>query len=212
MDESGEASALPLSYYISSFKRHPIFSDEAHQRGFLHRLDVPSSGLILVASTYEAYYDLQFQLSLGMITRDYTSLCHGWFAGDRDVRASVAWSDSGVQQDTPSVVSQSSAARSNARSHVKLLGHLRHLGHLGHSVRSTGSTGSTGRTRTAIGTAVSLLGIRIATGRKHQIRVHLAHVGHPTVSDGGLLALEDEHSTRQRKTASSNGCTMNLPT
>ena len=182
MDESGEASALPLSYYISSFKRHPIFNDEAHQRGFLHRLDVPSSGLILVASTYEAYYDLQFQLSLGMIIRDYTSLCHGWFAGDRDVRASVAWSDSGVQQDTPSVASR---ARSNARSHVKLLGHLVDLGH-----SATWSTPWTPSTGTAMGSAVSLLGIRIATGRKHQIRVHLAHVGHPTVSDGGLFALE----------------------
>ncbi|CAE8584061.1 unnamed protein product [Polarella glacialis] len=32
--------------------------------------------------------------------------------------------------------------------------------------------------------AFSVLAIRIATGRRHQIRVHTAHVGHPTVCDG----------------------------
>ena len=161
VDESGEASALPLSGYTRSFGRHPIFHDEVHQRGFLHRLDVPSSGLILVASTYEAFYDLQFQLSLGLITRDYTSLCHGCFCGDRDVRASVVWSDFGFHQDTPSQV----ASGVSSRSHIKLL-----------KLFTTTSSRS-----------FSLLGIRIATGRKHQIRVHLAHVGHPTVSDGTLV-------------------------
>jgi len=27
------------------------------------------------------------------------------------------------------------------------------------------------------------LGIRLLTGRKHQIRIHLAHIGHPIVGD-----------------------------
>lgn len=33
---------------------------------------------------------------------------------------------------------------------------------------------------------VSLLGIRIFTGRQHQIRAHCAHVGHPSLTDGLL--------------------------
>jgi len=37
----------------------PVADDVQHHHGFLHRLDVPSSGLILVAKTYSAYYDLQ---------------------------------------------------------------------------------------------------------------------------------------------------------
>lgn len=35
-------------------------------------------------------------------------------------------------------------------------------------------------------TAVSLLAIRIFTGRQHQIRAHLAHVGHPVLTDGAF--------------------------
>ncbi len=184
VDESGEASALPLSRYISSLNfKHPgssILVDESHQRGFLHRLDVPSSGLILVASSYEAYYDLQFQLSLGMITRDYTSLCHGWFSGNRAVRASVTWSDTGFQQDTPSQVKPGS----NAESHIKLLAHV----HTSTQAKNAASNltcldAREGQKQLGAQSAMSLLGIRIATGRKHQIRVHLAYVGHPTVSD-----------------------------
>ena len=58
----------------------PIFDDHEATRGFLHRLDVPSSGwkwfgdvekpitlagLILAASSYAAYYDLRIQLAHG---------------------------------------------------------------------------------------------------------------------------------------------------
>ena len=48
-----------------------------HNCGFLHRLDIPSSGLILLAQTFEAYYDLQLQLALGQLGRQYQALAHG---------------------------------------------------------------------------------------------------------------------------------------
>lgn len=45
--------------------------------GFLHRLDVPNSGLLLLATSYAAYYDLQLQLAAGQLIRDYLVLVHG---------------------------------------------------------------------------------------------------------------------------------------
>ncbi|CAE7202513.1 TBCK [Symbiodinium necroappetens] len=68
-----ENSDLPqLSCFMSAMfcNKLPILHDEEHEHGFLHRLDVPSSGLILAAKSFECYYDLQVQLVTGQILRD----------------------------------------------------------------------------------------------------------------------------------------------
>ena len=46
------------------------------------------------------------------------------------------------------------------------------------------------RTQLALSSACSLLAIRIGTGRRHQIRLHTAHVGHPVVADSQYAAKE----------------------
>ena len=130
----------------------PILMDSKHNFGFLHRLDIPSSGLILAASGYEAFYDLQVQLHAGDINRDYWVLCHGLMANSRDVRVST-WG----RDDRPTC--------SGGRGKVSrsLLSPSHYCDH---------SSG-----------AFSRLEVSILTGRKHQIRSHLAHLGHATVRD-----------------------------
>merc|ERR1712032_368388 len=105
-----------------------------HRHGFLHRLDVPSSGLVLVAKTYEAYYDLQSQLCAGEIARDYIVLCHGFMPPDLcEVNARVSWR--GLQ---PSAAGKQGKP---SRTHVKVMAHASNHG-----------------------AALSLIAIRIATG------------------------------------------------
>ena len=70
-------SGAKLSCYVQSLGQWAIALDSEHAFGFLHRIDVPSSGLVLVAKTYKAYYDLQLQLNVGKLSRDYVVLCHG---------------------------------------------------------------------------------------------------------------------------------------
>ncbi|CAE8683719.1 unnamed protein product, partial [Polarella glacialis] len=139
----------------------PILFDAEHTYGFLHRLDVPSSGLILAAKTYEAYYDLQVQLSAGEVTRDYVVLCHGWarpgIEGLAEINARVSWRNSDL--------SASGGQGKPSRTLLKITAHAAHQAE-----------------------ALSLAAVRIATGRRHQIRSHLSHVGHPTVCDGKYTA------------------------
>jgi len=134
----------------------PIVCDAEHGRGFLHRLDAPCAGLVLVAKTYEAYYDLQFQLVTGEVVRDYLVLSHGAVSPERRViNARVYWTATSNQRST--VEQQGKPALSR----VKVLAHV-----------ARGEA------------AYSLLALRIDTGRRHQIRAHVAHVGHPAVCDG----------------------------
>ncbi|CAE8586890.1 unnamed protein product [Polarella glacialis] len=151
---------LQLSSFLQATlgKRFAITCDEEYQCGFLHRLDLPSSGLILAAKTYEAYYDLKVQLNVGEIARDYVILCHGWMRPSlKDIKAKVYWRGqlptSAGDQGKPSLT------------RLKVTAHASHRA-----------------------TALSLVAVRIATGRRHQIRSHFSHVGHPTVCDGKYTA------------------------
>ncbi|CAE8591706.1 unnamed protein product [Polarella glacialis] len=156
----GQDTELQLSSFLQATlgKHFAIVHDEEHQCGFLHRLDLPSSGLVLAAKTYEAYYDLKVQLNAGEIARDYVILCHGWVRPClKDIMAKVYWR--GLLPTIAGDQGKPSWTR------LKVTAHAWH--------RST---------------ALSLVAVRIATGRRHQIRSHFSHVGHPTVCDGKYTA------------------------
>eukprot|EP00913_Durusdinium_trenchii_P029478 g27631.t1 len=55
---------------MTSLRRFHLLSDSAFSHGFLHRLDVPTSGLILVAKTHRAFYDMRLQLASGLLKRE----------------------------------------------------------------------------------------------------------------------------------------------
>ncbi|CAK9070623.1 unnamed protein product [Durusdinium trenchii] len=150
-----------LADYLVNLQRGrlPILTDLKHGCGFIHRLDVPSSGLVIAATTYHAWYDLQFQLVTGTLLREYLVLAHGFVYRDPNARwstiaALLRWSDDAV------AAAHGMGKPSETR--------LRVLGHV---------TDPSGR-------SFALLVIRIVTGRKHQIRSHLAWKGHATVTDG----------------------------
>eukprot|EP00913_Durusdinium_trenchii_P014307 g13423.t1 len=92
-----------LADYLVNLQRGrlPILTDLKHGCGFIHRLDVPSSGLVIAATTYHAWYDLQFQLVTGTLLREYLVLAHGFVYRDPNARwstiaALLRWSDDAV--------------------------------------------------------------------------------------------------------------------
>ncbi|CAK0799075.1 unnamed protein product, partial [Prorocentrum cordatum] len=146
--------ASPLSSFLGA--RAPasaVVRSAAHGFGFVHRLDTPSSGLVIQATSYEGFFDLCIQRELGRLQRDYVALCHGHVTCDLDISEPILKVRGGRSQVSP--------RGHPASTRLKVLAHLDREG-----------------------SPLSLLGLTISTGRTHQIRCHLSHVGHPVVGDG----------------------------
>lgn len=158
--ERCEASGAPLlsSFLRARFSRHdhPLLHCSQHQFGIIHRLDAPSSGLILAGKNFKGYYVLRWQQDTYELGREYLVLCHGRMAwGPRVISARVKTSR------TIPATSTVSEDGKPAWTQVEPLCVLK---------RATDEE-------------YTLLAVVIRTGRTHQIRVHLKHIGHATVTD-----------------------------
>ena len=169
-DESSGTDAREtqqLLQYVRSLvgqQRMPILEDPACNYGFLHRLDVPSSGLILAAKTFGSYFDLQTQLASGRLLRDYVVLCHGLISAKLTIEAPLSW----LSDSSRDSLTRSGAFGKPARTELTRVRAV-------HSCK---------------GSSFGFCKIRIRTGRRHQIRSHLAYVGFPVVCDGKYTAQE----------------------
>lgn len=121
--------------------------------GIVHRLDKDTSGVMVVAKTELALTTLSAAFAARDLDRAYWALCWG-------LPNPIAGDIEGAIGRDPRERKRMAVV---TRGGKPALTHYRTLG-------------------TALG-AVSLLVCRLATGRTHQIRVHLATGGHPIVGD-----------------------------
>jgi 23S rRNA pseudouridine1911/1915/1917 synthase len=132
--------------------------------GIVHRLDRLTSGVIVVAKNDRAHQALAAQFQSRRVRKTYWALVHG----DPEKHAGRGRR---VESDGHVWTRLEMPIRRDPRHRVKM------------SARSAGRASQTDFRVLRTNGAFSLLEVRIATGRTHQIRVHLSTIGHPVAGD-----------------------------
>lgn len=128
--------------------------------GIVHRLDKDTSGLIIMAKNPEILSKLQKLFQSRQIKKTYTALVFGKLDGNGVIEAAITRGDAGQQKALDNVYSFSKENIRPAVTEYHVIKHLRY-----HNDDLT------------------IVEAMPKTGRMHQIRVHLKHIGHPIIGD-----------------------------
>jgi 23S rRNA pseudouridine1911/1915/1917 synthase len=143
------------------------------QVSIINRLDRETSGLILVAKTRAAARHFCILMERGRIAKQYAAIVWGWPASD-EFTIDAPLLRQGIHRPSRIYLKQCvHPAGAPARTRFQVLSRF-----------TRGTDGP-----------FSLVRAWPETGRMHQIRVHLAHAGHPVVGDKIYGPSEDHYLT-----------------
>jgi len=185
----------------------PETQDARPSPHLVNRLDRETSGVVLIAKNSEAAGELGKILEARAVQKEYLAIVHGHVRDDRGLI------DAPLGKDEHSIVAVKDCVRPDgapAQTEFRVEKRFSPL-LVGPTCRSAWTRRSASlpgvlSTLNSEPSICSLLRVMPRTGRKHQIRIHLAHLGHPVVGDklyGGdedlyLALVEDRLTPGQR--------------
>jgi len=150
---------------LNGLLAHHAAAAQLPRAGIVHRLDKDTSGLMLVAKSRLAMEALVRAIAARDVKREYLALAQGAWRAAPELRVDQPIGRDPQHRLRMAVLPPDASGAKTAQT----------------TVRCLASQG-----------AYSLLGCQLHTGRTHQIRVHMAWLGHPLVADvlyGGRPAL-----------------------
>jgi 23S rRNA pseudouridine1911/1915/1917 synthase len=144
-----------LKFYLQKDDLPTLSGNDESRVGLVHRIDKDTSGLLIIAKTNDAMTHLAKQFFDHTIDRVYQAVC--W--GEPEEQAGTI--EAHIGRDAKNrqkyrVYEEPEEGHKHAITHYKVLGGYYY---------------------------VSLLELKLETGRTHQIRVHMKHLGHPLFND-----------------------------
>lgn len=136
----------------------------------VHRLDQPVEGVMVFAKNKETAAALGAQLGSGTMSKDYVAVVYGRMAKDAGESVLTDYLKKEPKGNYSRVVDETEEGARIARLSYRVWGEKK--------VKALG--------KEALANAddvLTLLDIRLLTGRHHQIRVQLAHAGNPLLAD-----------------------------
>ena len=141
----------------------------AMRPGIVHRIDKDTSGMLVVAKSDAAHHGLAAQFARRAVERSYLALCHGAPDPGSPRLRGIA----GVSFEVDGTVTID-ARIGRHRTDRKKQAVLQHGGRRAVTQIQAIET---------FGDHAALVRCRLKTGRTHQIRVHMAHIGHALIGD-----------------------------
>jgi len=144
--------------YSSLISRVRLYLGAGAVAHLVNRLDRETSGVTLVAKTDSSAREVRRLWEARLVEKFYLALVRGWVAADHGcVEEPLGRDEASRVAIKDCVCPEGSPARTEYWTEQRL--EYPGVGHL------------------------SVLRVKPHTGRKHQIRIHLAHIGHPVVGD-----------------------------
>ena len=169
----GNYSGTLINALIYHFDNLPLNSSD--RPGLVHRIDKDTSGLLVVAKTEEAMNHLSLQFAEKTSEREYVALVWGNIVDDEgSIEGNIGRHPKNRLQNTVFMGDDAEKGKP-AVTHYKV---IERLGY------------------------VTLVSCKLETGRTHQIRVHLKHIGHTLFNDeryGGDKILKGTTFTKYKQ-------------
>jgi 23S rRNA pseudouridine1911/1915/1917 synthase len=169
----GNYSGTLVNGLVYKYRNLELYGGNDPRPGLVHRIDKNTSGLLVIAKTELAKLNLALQFFNKTTKRKYVALVWGNLASDEGtIEGNIGRSTKNRQVYT---VFKDSETGKSAVTHYRV---IERLGY------------------------VNLVECVLETGRTHQIRVHMKHIGHPIFNDdiyGGNVILKGTTFTKYRQ-------------